>query len=58
MSNKPTATAELKGPGEDNPLQIDLDAFARDILEGDAEWFERIAERELQKPNSIRSTPA
>ena len=30
-------------------LYIDVDAFVKDISEGDGEWFERIAERELEK---------
>ena len=30
-------------------VYIDLDAFMKDILQGDGEWFERIAKRELQK---------
>ena len=34
---------------KNKPVYIDLGAFAKDILEGDMEWFKRIAERELRK---------
>jgi hypothetical protein len=40
--------SELLRPG-DAKVFIYLDAFVRDILQGDGEWFERIAKRELQK---------
>jgi hypothetical protein len=43
---------------EPSAVYIDLDAFVKDILEGDAEWFERIAERELKKRTFIRTNPA
>jgi GNAT superfamily N-acetyltransferase len=39
-------------------LYIDVDAFVKDISEGDGEWFERIAERELEKLEIIRNNRA
>lgn len=44
-----TYCAEAKEREENKAIYIDLAAFANDILQGDMEWFERIAERELQK---------
>jgi hypothetical protein len=50
-------TAVVQKEQEDNEVvYIDLAAFAKDILEGDAEWFERIAKRELQKLESTGTT--
>ncbi len=47
---------DVKERDENKTVYIDLDTFARDILQGDMEWFERIAARELQKLEATART--
>ena len=57
-----TQETTLKGVRQngrgDEALDIDLDAFVKDISEGDGEWFERIAEKELEKLEISRNNRA